>query len=158
MEVAMKLSEFRKIIDQLDDEAREYNEDDSIVLDITKDDDTEVKVGIGEIFKSRLSKNTVKIEPEEEIKPARPPRYMKRDRDLVVKQTSYYCPTCGRKVEKYDRFCKHCGQEMIVETANKPKYRMFGRKKPLARIEKHEAGKKDGAFGLHLSLGRKKKK
>lgn len=111
----MKLSEFRAIIDKLDDEAREENiEDEDIVLDIEPDEDSETKIGIGDIFKSRLSKNTVKIEPKEVVRRKSPARNVRKDRDIVIDQTNYYCPNCGGLVGKNDRFCKHCGQEMIT--------------------------------------------
>lgn len=111
----MKLSEFRKIIDRLDDEARENEiEEEDIVLDIDPDGDSELKIGIADIFKSKLSKNTVKIEPGEAVKKVTPARSIRKDRDIIIDQTSYYCPECGKKIGKNDKFCRFCGQRVLT--------------------------------------------
>ena len=136
----MKLSEFRKIIDAFDDEAREKNkEDDNVVLDIDADKDREVKIGIGDIFKSRMSKNTVKIEPEEQIEKPKPARYILKDRDIIIDKTNYTCPNCGFRIGKNDRFCRNCGQKLItIKEQEEEEYE--DRKEMLARhkIERRE--------------------
>lgn len=132
----MKLSEFRKIIDALDDEAARDNEnDENIVLELDDDpDEHEEKVGIGRIFRSKVSKNTVKIFPEDRVKKPVPAREVRADVDPIIKQTSFFCPECGRRINKHDKFCRHCGQQIVqddllAEAEDAIKKRGFFRKK-----------------------------
>lgn len=147
----MKLSEFRKIIDRLDDEARENkSEEEDIVLDIDPDGDSELKVGIADIFKSKLSKNTVKIEPGEAVKKVTPARSIRKDRDIIIDQTSYYCPECGKKIGKNDKFCRFCGQRVIT-------VRELMREEDMNRKEKRQARKEaKERRGRRFFFGRKR--
>ena len=115
----MRLSEFRKIIDALDDEASKEESEENVVLELDRDmdDDEEVKVGIGNIFRSRLSKNTIKIAPEKNVKEALPAKSVKKDLDPIIRQTVFFCPNCGKSIGKRDKFCRYCGQKLEPEEA-----------------------------------------
>lgn len=134
----MKLSEFRRIIDALDDEAaRDDANDENIVLELDDDpDEHEEKVGIGRIFRSKVSKNTVKIFPEDKVKKPVPPKEVKADIDPIIKQTSFFCPECGRRINKHDKFCRHCGQQIIQDDLYEKAEEVF--RKPGLFRKKHK--------------------
>lgn len=116
----MKLSEFRRLVDKFDDEARAKNSgDEEIVVDIDHDPDDESKVGIKDIFFSKMSKNTVKLLPDDDnLAHVRPPKETMTDYDILLRQTKYFCPNCGKKVNRDDKYCRHCGQEIIAVESN----------------------------------------
>ena len=140
----MKLREFRKIIDRLDDEAKKQNyyEDEDIMLDISPDKEDENNIDIGDVYKSNLSKNRIKIEPRNTVDRHRPARKTIRDRDIIIDQTNYFCPNCGKRVGKNDHFCRYCGQEMITYQEQERKEQAEERTRHELLKEQHQAYRK----------------
>lgn len=171
----MKLRELREMIDALDDEARKKGTDEDVVLELENNDsEREAKIEIGHIFKSKLSGDTIKVEPKEELERTKPARRILKDRDIVAEQTNYFCPNCGRRVGKNDNFCRSCGQKMITsreqareeraekrEEARKKRAlarekRALAREKKALEKEKRASAKKEKNIKKKLFPGKKK--
>ena len=147
----MKLDEFRKLIDELDDSSiGEYD----VMLDIDPNPYNEHLVDIGEIYQSRMHSAQIKIEPKIELDVHRDPVKMSIKTDISG-ASILRCPRCGRRLASSDQFCRKCGQpiynkhetrEILVEQAKEriAATRELRREK---RIEKKASGKSGGIFG-----------
>lgn len=140
----MKLKEFRKIVDKIDDEAIDNNNEDDkeIVLDILTEADDEYNIEIEDVYNSKLSANAVKIALKEKVDAHRNAKPIIKDRDIVIDQTNYICPSCGMKVGKHDCYCKFCGQELYNKDDLAEKEAEMTRREK--RRAKREAKKKKG--------------
>ena len=107
----MNLKEFRKIIDELDDNA---TEDYEIKLDIEPAPNAEYLVDIGEIYQSKMHSAQIKIEPLVELDTHKEPIRMNLKADLISRKTELRCPTCGRSVGGRDHYCRKCGQPLYT--------------------------------------------
>lgn len=40
---------------------------------------------------------------------------------IYIEYTNFFysCPNCGKLINCYDKFCKHCGFKLVQETAKK---------------------------------------
>ena len=107
----MKLSELRKIIDRMDDNA---NEDFDVVLDIAPSEEEEYLVDLGSIYESKMHPCTIKIEPEIELDTHKVPKRMLIETAILSRAAELKCPNCRKKVGRSDRYCKQCGQPLYT--------------------------------------------
>lgn len=102
----MKLSEFRKLIDEMDDKA---GEDLDIVLDIDPRNNGEHLIDIGEIYRSRINPDKIKIEPYIELFTENSlSNYIVEDKK-IFKRKEIRCPKCHNIIGATDTHCKYCG-------------------------------------------------
>lgn len=107
----MKLDEFRKLIDELDDSSiGEYD----VMLDIDPNPYNEHLVDIGEIYQSRMHSAQIKIEPKIELDVHRDPLKMSIKTDISG-ASILKCPRCGRRLASSDKFCRRCGQPIFTK-------------------------------------------
>lgn len=102
----MKLSEFRQIIDEIDDNTEE---DLDIVLDIDPRNNGEHLIDIGEIYRSRINPDKIKIEPYIELFTENSlNNYVVEDKK-IFKRKETRCPKCHNIIGATDSHCKYCG-------------------------------------------------
>lgn len=140
----MKLSELKKIVDELDESS---SADYDVVLDISPEGEGESLVEIGAVYLSMMHDNTVKIEPVVELNAAMPSRKKIIEGAILKKAQSFRCPTCGKKVNGTDKHCKHCGQPLYNESETRESLKLEAKDLKIRKklVKMHERADKRAA-------------
>ncbi len=112
----MKLSEFRKLIDEMDDKA---TQDLDIVLDIDPRQNGEHLIDIGEIYRSKIDESKIKIEPHIELFTENSLNNFIVEEKNLFKRKELRCPNCHNVINATDRHCKYCGYALYTTSMSK---------------------------------------